>query len=334
MKNIFKSIKESNGWKWLNSNPGYTLLMIVVMIFITAVVYVSTNDTNKLIALKTLEKKTENISKRVDEQVTTIKSLTEENAGLKEKVNKLKAKKVQEKDNIKNYILTYYKTVAPIIAEEAAVHILEKSAKHNVPFVAVVAVMEVESHFNPFAISPKGARGLMQVMPGIWVKELGLSNKYNLHDIETSVDCGVRILRRYLDATDNDMRKALFKYVGGSHPYIKKVYESMGKFIVFKSFSDIKVSEEEDTDSVTSEVSPDNDKVESKVVEIPIDKTMFTHTIVEGQTLGLIAKHYTGKIGNWTKILEANPSLVPERLPIGAVVTIPNSLLKTVTPLK
>jgi hypothetical protein len=299
MKNIFKSIKESGFWKWINSNPGYSLLMILGMIFITTMIYLSINNTDRLIALKTLENKTEKISERVDEQVVTIKSLSVENSVLKEKVKKLKTKKLQEKDNIKNYILTYYKTVAPVIAEEAAIHILEKSAKYNVPFVAVVAVMEVESHYNPFAVSNKGARGLMQVMYKIWGKELGLSSKYDLHDIETSVDCGVRILREYLDVTDNDMRKALFKYVGGSHPYIKKVYESMGKFIVFKSFSDIKVSEEENAE-VVAPITVDNDKVEAKVVKIPIDKTMFTHTIVEGQTLGLIAKHYTGKIGNWT----------------------------------
>jgi hypothetical protein len=46
------------------------------------------------------------------------------------------------------------------------------------------------------------------------------------------------VLRIYLDQTDNNMKKALYKYVGGSEVYGKKVYESMGKFVVFRAFVD------------------------------------------------------------------------------------------------
>ena len=219
-----------------------------------------------------------------------------------------------------------------------AIRIIEKSTEHNVPFVAVIAVTEVESHFNPFAISPKGARGPMQVMPEIWVKELNLSSKYDLHDIEIGIDSGVRILRRYLDTTNNDMRKALYKYVGGSYPYIKQVYESMGKFIVFKSFTDIKVSEEENevTNENMNNAVNDNDLEETnnkKVIAKKKDSMLFTHIIKKGQLLGDLAKWYTGNVNNWPKIAAANPNIIPNKMPVGSVIIIPTNLLKTTTPM-
>jgi LysM repeat protein len=331
MKNIFKSIKESNGWKWLNYNGKYYIGSFLAIILAIVVLNIAFTRSKANVKINNSLVKISTISKA---QVTTIESLSVENSVLKEKVKKLKAKKVQEKDNIKNYILTYYRTVAPIIAEETAIHIIEKSNAHNVPFVAVVAVTEVESHFNPFAISKKGARGSMQVMPRYWVKEFKLPNKYALHDIETNIDCGVRVLRQYLDDTDNNMRKALYKYVGGDHAYIKRVYESMGKFIVFKSFTDIKVTEEENATSIT-----DNDKIEAglgstKNVIVKINNNiMFTHIVKKGQTLGLLAKHYTGSLSNWPKISAANSTIIPEKMPIGSVIIIPTNLLKNNTPL-
>ena len=323
MKNVFEK-----NWKWL--------MLCLAIIFLAVTVYgASVRAENNVLKVKT-----EQMSDIAEEQIASIKSLTEERSLLKKKVRRLAGRKMQEKDNVKNYILTYYKTVAPIIAEETAIRIIEKSTKHNVPFVAVIAVTEVESHFNPFAISPKGARGPMQVMPRIWVKELGLSSKYELHDIETGIDSGVRILRRYLDATDNNMRKALYKYVGGDHSYIKRVYESMGKFIVFKSFTDIKVSaEENEIDTVEAvakeESATDNDKIESKIdAESRVDKVaksniMFTHIIKKGQLLGELAQWYTGSVNNWMEISEANPNIIPNSMPIGSVIIIPTKLLKT-----
>ncbi|TET61142.1 MAG: hypothetical protein E3J47_05910 [Candidatus Stahlbacteria bacterium] len=326
--------------KWFSDNGKYILGLLVIMVIVTALICGAMSKEKTKADLRNNIKQISNV---VKEQTESIKLLTEERSQLQKMVRRLRAKKMQEKDNIKNYILTYYKTVAPLIAEEMAIRIIEKSTIHNVPFVAVIAVTEVESHFNPFAISPKGARGAMQVMPRIWVKELGLSSKYDLHDIEIGIDSGVRILRRYLDATDNDMRKALFKYVGGSHPYIKQVYESMGKFIVFKSFSDIKVSEEEEEDKkdiadtkikVGNETKVDNETIEAKIPAKVKSNILFTHIVKKGETLGLLANWYTGNVNNWRKISEANPNIIPKQMQIGVPVIIPTNLLKNTTPLR
>jgi nucleoid-associated protein YgaU len=48
-----------------------------------------------------------------------------------------------------------------------------------------------------------------------------------------------------------------------------------------------------------------------------------THTVVEGDTLGALAVRYYGKESLWTKIQDANPTVVPEKLKIGSVLQIP-----------
>ena len=165
---------------------------------------------------------------------------------LEHRIVELSALTDLQKD-VKNYILTYYKKVPPQIASQIADSLFQLSMKHDVPLIAVLGVMEVESHFNPYVVSRKGARGLMQVMYTIWKKELDLKNTNELHDIEKGTEAGIRVLRKYLDKEKNNMDKALKRYNGlgkGSDPnYIKKVYTAMGKFNIFRSFANMTVEE-------------------------------------------------------------------------------------------
>ena len=64
----------------------------------------------------------------------------------------------------------------------------------------VLAVIEVESHFDRYALSRAGAQGLMQVMP-FWKNELGRPQD-NLTDTATNLRYGCHILRFYLDRED------------------------------------------------------------------------------------------------------------------------------------
>ena len=68
----------------------------------------------------------------------------------------------------------------------------------------VLAVIDVESNFDRFAISSATALGLMQVMP-FWVPELGYKDKNQLFDIEINVLLGCRILKYYLDMERGDL---------------------------------------------------------------------------------------------------------------------------------
>ncbi len=76
----------------------------------------------------------------------------------------------------------------------------------------VLAVIDVESAFDPFAVSSAGAVGLMQVMP-FWPNQLGLSTR-DLIDVELNIRMGTSILAYYLDREKGDYRRALGRYNG------------------------------------------------------------------------------------------------------------------------
>ena len=78
----------------------------------------------------------------------------------------------------------------------------------------VLAVMDIESNFDRFALSHAGARGLMQIMP-FWRVEIG-EPRADLFDIETNVRYGCTILRYYLDRENDNVRQALARYNGST----------------------------------------------------------------------------------------------------------------------
>jgi soluble lytic murein transglycosylase-like protein len=93
----------------------------------------------------------------------------------------------------------------------------------------VLAVIEVESRFDEYAISVSGARGLMQVMP-FWLEEIGISDK-NLFKIRTNLRMGCTILRYYIDMEPGDLGRALARYNGslGKTVYPNKVITALRK---------------------------------------------------------------------------------------------------------
>jgi soluble lytic murein transglycosylase-like protein len=107
-----------------------------------------------------------------------------------------------------------------------AVH---RHATHDgVPPELVLAVIDVESNFDRFAISSSSALGLMQVMP-FWVKEVGREDKNLLFDIDFNVLLGCRILKYYLDMEHGDLVQALARYNGstGRRAYADRVLERL-----------------------------------------------------------------------------------------------------------
>jgi soluble lytic murein transglycosylase-like protein len=76
----------------------------------------------------------------------------------------------------------------------------------------VMAILDVESRFDRWAVSSAGAVGLMQVMP-FWPEQLGM-RRYELTRIAANVSMGCAILRYYLDNEQRDVRRALERYNG------------------------------------------------------------------------------------------------------------------------
>jgi len=76
----------------------------------------------------------------------------------------------------------------------------------------VLAVMDVESRFDRYAVSRSGAVGLMQVMP-FWPRQLGVENRL-FGSVEFNVRLGCEILGYYMLRERNDYRRALARYNG------------------------------------------------------------------------------------------------------------------------
>jgi len=100
----------------------------------------------------------------------------------------------------------------------------------NVPPELVLAVIDVESNFDRFAISATSALGLMQVMP-FWVPQLGYKDKNELFKVETNTLLGCLILKYYLDMERGDLVKGLARYNGstGRRGYSDRVIERLRK---------------------------------------------------------------------------------------------------------
>ena len=110
----------------------------------------------------------------------------------------------------------------------------EAAGKYGLPRSLVRAVARAESGMNPRAVSPKGAQGIMQLMPGT-ARELGVQNSL---DPGENIDAGARLLRQLLEKYEGRVAEALAAYNAGpgavarykgvppyleTHGYIRKI---------------------------------------------------------------------------------------------------------------
>lgn len=91
--------------------------------------------------------------------------------------------------------------------------IYEFSKKYEVDFALIKAMIRAESGFNPMAISRKGAKGLMQLMP----QTAGRMNVSNLFDPRENIEGGVRYFKYLLSLFNNDLRLSLAAYNAGEN---------------------------------------------------------------------------------------------------------------------
>ncbi|BBO71963.1 hypothetical protein DSCA_58930 [Desulfosarcina alkanivorans] len=89
--------------------------------------------------------------------------------------------------------------------------IKDAARKYNLPAKLIESVIQAESSFRVDAVSPAGAQGLMQLMPGT-AKELGVDDPF---DVRQNIDGGAGYLRRMMDRFGGDVKLALAAYNAG-----------------------------------------------------------------------------------------------------------------------
>ncbi|MGK0445692.1 MAG: soluble lytic murein transglycosylase-like protein [Bermanella sp.] len=108
-------------------------------------------------------------------------------------------------------------------------HLHHAASEHDLPPEMVLAVIQVESAFKPYALSYVGAQGYMQVMP-FWRNEIGRPDD-NLMDLKTNLRYGCAILAHYLKREKGNWTRALARYNGslGKTWYPEKVFNAWQK---------------------------------------------------------------------------------------------------------
>ena len=96
-------------------------------------------------------------------------------------------------------------------------YVKEVAARYDVPADLVAAVIDAESANNPRAVSRRGARGLMQLMPKT-AKSLGVDDPF---DPRANIEAGVKHLRAMIDIFGNNLPLVLAAYNAGEVAVIK-----------------------------------------------------------------------------------------------------------------
>ena len=113
----------------------------------------------------------------------------------------------------------------PALKIDILTSVHQAAKRAGLPPEMVLAVVDIESGFDPFAVSRAGAQGLMQVMP-FWRRELG---HRRLVDVRDNLLMGCTILKYYYDIEHGDWTKALARYNGsvGRRDYPQKVLDRL-----------------------------------------------------------------------------------------------------------
>lgn len=203
------------------------------------------------------------------ENYKSMKSTCDEN---KSELDTLKARLAGIKNNtdllkrdIELYIKHKYKKVPRTVAKEIAAQTIELCQTEDISPELVMGIMQIESQYNPSAVGPKTkyghARGLMQVMPE-WAPKFNLTSKYDLHDIDTNIRCGIKVFKIHMEEGGGKISEGLYLYVNKDKAYVNNVYQAMGQFVAFRSTVDDKKAVE--TEPENGETEEEDKKEEPK----------------------------------------------------------------------
>jgi soluble lytic murein transglycosylase-like protein len=139
-------------------------------------------------------------------------------------------------DNVTNAHVNWILERSSKISRQTAINIynVAMSMENGLLYIALIYR---ESNFDPTAVSEKGAIGLTQIMPRIWVKVLKeqgiIKEKKDLFDYDKNLLASKYILTEYYKETGS-WKKALNKYVGKHKTYARDVLAAYGELQLLK----------------------------------------------------------------------------------------------------
>ena len=215
---------------YMKGSRTLTYIFIGIVIFIIPMIYNGSeiNKTNMLV---------QQLNSELSESQSDLKECNSDINKMNERLEGIKNPDDLLKRDIFLYIDKKFQLIPKTISMDIAEQIVKYSKLENISPELVLGVIEVESSFNPMVISSKKARGLMQLMPE-WGKKFGIDKISDFHDIDTNIKYGIKVLKIHIKERKGSITKGLYYYVGKSDSYASKVYESMGKFVAFRSTID------------------------------------------------------------------------------------------------
>ncbi len=172
-------------------------MIITTVILMAAVISLATEDGDKR---ETIEKLNAQLS-QLEKNLSYYKTLHAEK---------------QDERNFQQFENKAFQLRFPNFSETIKT-VYKKSSEYGFNPYLVMAMIQVESGFNPNAVSTAGACGLMQVNYAVWKDELNIDYE-NIFDKEYNIDLGLKILKHYYDKANGNIFIALSRYCSGYNP--------------------------------------------------------------------------------------------------------------------
>jgi ASC-1-like (ASCH) protein len=195
-------IRHMTGKKTMHINKRRTIticsgFIITTVVLMAAVIGLATEDVDKR---ETIEKLNAQVS-QLEKNLSYYKTLNEE--------------KLEEK-NFQQFVNKTFQLRFPNFAETVRI-VYKKSNEYGFNPYLVMAMIQVESGFNPNAVSNEGACGLMQVNYSVWKDQLNI-NYERIFDKEYNIELGLKVLKHYYDKAEGNIFVALSRYCSGYNP--------------------------------------------------------------------------------------------------------------------
>jgi hypothetical protein len=239
------------------------LIFIIITVLLALTSYQSMRYHNLIQNLsyevENLNEDADSLNKKIELRENQYNKLKEDFDDLQKRMENIKDANDLLKRDIQLYIEARFTLIPNIVAKEISDQIVELSSQENISPFLLVGIIEVESSFNPSAVSKKNARGLMQLMPE-WAPKLGVKKVSDFHDIDINISSGIKVLKIHIKEGNGSITKGLYYYVGKSNDYADNVYKAMGKFVAFRStIDDSDTNSEENGDDEKEEKTTTND---------------------------------------------------------------------------